>query len=1459
MAVEIIKGEEELIPESRVFAAENLPYPIPGLDDRRFERLVYWLYKNEISNGIWKDTFDEIRLMTGVRDGGKDCVLLKNNIQDGVIQCKFSEKDKALELPVFAKELIKFGLYSLVETQAIRLYEGYQYFIAVSGQFHAKTLEVIDNYPTGIIEHKDFEKWTNEIIKKNASLRHFRFEFVQAQLRTNLAKMKILKIDGDELQMRLEAGNQGNVRKAFFTVKSLVENEALEPLAEKLNAIEGQLHTVDDTTRKIYEVVHPLPIRNIFAKNDDYLNRSVTGEDDQFAFAFFDQKTTLSEVIKTHRKVTLLGSGLIGKTTELKQLAYHLAKDKEEYFVYFIALDVYSNEAITSHIKGIDRIPPGKLIVLLDGLDQIPEEFETMAKTKIKAFVRDHPDCLMVVSSRTNFYYTDDDDNGLNTLPFFESFTLKKLAPEDVDKLVTKWLGSDKEDFMKCIRKYDLDDLLTIPFYFNRFAQQYKKNNSIAESRAALFEEIIQDGIKADINRLQVPNAPQREQEIYDALKKVALIMQMMGNYFFTRKDVQQILANEQLEGLFRNIASLLNGSDHIDGSWSFLHSNFQEYLAARELAGLSFEAIKRTVSIKPAHDIMKPTWLGTISFLFSLLPVPDPLRGKLVQWLEKDNAEQLIMIDPGTLDAGFRLQIFKRIYEEHKKKEIPFHHSKYNLENVAHFVESTLSINYFVAEFDILTIESAKQNLLKLALNIDIAAYPTSKLLFKRAILDQIEGIDDYTRQLAINVNSTLFKMGLEEFDKIFQAYKGSSDSGVRSALYLSMFKQGYQEHYLEFIMDQLELITREEAPTPGQKHKTSKRFFDEKLWIERCLLSVKSETAIVVYLDWMLKFAHRKFFPSQLKESFPKLLKLALEFGNPLIDNKIKDIYLLTGPYYVHERSEFIEYFKAKGCQLDIVKAVYAMQTPPRFTELQIIATLADEKSIDFLMEQFKGGSLQLKDMELFQDLFKDEHLELKIYFNMQMNTVQHFPFRVPPDHARKEFARDSQLINIYFDKQLFLAEVGKPMKKLGRKVCFYNDLQSIRTQNHTTHFCFDFAFEALRQEDDYYQIELDKVIQEIEADWPLVSMRWIYDFYKRHPKWSFSDGQLATIKTWCDGQARVVDFYTASTRRDPRTDVPAEMLLAFFTRKLLLTSYGDQFYLDLLYYPEWEESAAQLEFIEERCRREQIIDQVAINLTERKLNGSILERHLKYIVLHEVKDLAKAIFEYLKNEETYNWHELLEAYVALDGDMKRLWELLPLLPTSYYHDAVVEQLLKSESQKVKDYLLSIFKGLEEKRKLEIARILIRLQSRTGFRFYYEYIRQKKHVPDYTSPNNPLYQVHAIYLADIALKLYVLSYNPSIIYEMIDNHHHIASSVLYNIYLAPGNYRKMRIVLAFFIGYLRLRQLFQPAQTRRTMIRDLSYYLQGISHQHDVNQSNQLKIVEALQQYGRLFRTTG
>lgn len=85
------------------------------LDDRRFEEFVRDLYYQDIQEKIVNNKFDDVVLLSGNKEQGRDCVLYKNGNSVGVVQCKLY--DKVLTKPECAREIIIYvytQLYMLI-------------------------------------------------------------------------------------------------------------------------------------------------------------------------------------------------------------------------------------------------------------------------------------------------------------------------------------------------------------------------------------------------------------------------------------------------------------------------------------------------------------------------------------------------------------------------------------------------------------------------------------------------------------------------------------------------------------------------------------------------------------------------------------------------------------------------------------------------------------------------------------------------------------------------------------------------------------------------------------------------------------------------------------------------------------------------------------------------------------------------------------------------------------------------------------------------------------------------------------------------------------------------------------------------------------------------------------------------------------------------------------------------
>jgi hypothetical protein len=210
----------------------NVGYPFILIDHRRFERLCYWIYRFEIGSGEWKDRFDEIRLMSGVSDGGKDSALYKKKALVGIIQCKHSEKNTALSVPIFAKEVIKFSLYC--QTGLVVVDSIFTYYIASSSGFNDACLTLIRDFKIELTKDLKFPQWTKSIIKGSAALKHLDYDKIESNLKTFIENLQIEKIDQEELNRILNKPNQQQTVAAFFEGKPVIDTKSIEPLAKDI-------------------------------------------------------------------------------------------------------------------------------------------------------------------------------------------------------------------------------------------------------------------------------------------------------------------------------------------------------------------------------------------------------------------------------------------------------------------------------------------------------------------------------------------------------------------------------------------------------------------------------------------------------------------------------------------------------------------------------------------------------------------------------------------------------------------------------------------------------------------------------------------------------------------------------------------------------------------------------------------------------------------------------------------------------------------------------------------------------------------------------------------------------------------------------------------------------------------------------------------------------------------------
>ncbi len=230
MALIKYENPQVLAQSNKPVAIENKSFPYNLIaDSRRFEELIYTLYKAEIEEENFEG-FDGISLMSGVREKGRDCALFKNGKNHGLIQCKKYEKSYSKE--DFGLEIIKFGLYSLLESKLINDVRDFTYYIAVSNGFVLECSDFIDDFNNSISLEFKLDKWIQKNIAK-PTLKSLSLKDPKDELLKILTKIKVKKIFPVDIDRLLSKDINYHIASLFFQVRTVTDNSVIERLEKK--------------------------------------------------------------------------------------------------------------------------------------------------------------------------------------------------------------------------------------------------------------------------------------------------------------------------------------------------------------------------------------------------------------------------------------------------------------------------------------------------------------------------------------------------------------------------------------------------------------------------------------------------------------------------------------------------------------------------------------------------------------------------------------------------------------------------------------------------------------------------------------------------------------------------------------------------------------------------------------------------------------------------------------------------------------------------------------------------------------------------------------------------------------------------------------------------------------------------------------------------------------------------
>ena len=194
---------------------QPIPYNL-FLKDRRFEEFTNDIYKQDINAGEFGNQFDDITLLNGTHEQGRDCVLHKNGHNVGVVQCKLLSI--SLTKPTSVKEIIKFCLYSILHPEFIHDRSTFEYHFVCPNGFNNTTILFLKDFKNQVLKEVKLDEWIKDVIKKNSSLQLINLDNSKEQLYDILSSITVKPIIGNDLDLKFSKAHNQNLHNKYFKI-----------------------------------------------------------------------------------------------------------------------------------------------------------------------------------------------------------------------------------------------------------------------------------------------------------------------------------------------------------------------------------------------------------------------------------------------------------------------------------------------------------------------------------------------------------------------------------------------------------------------------------------------------------------------------------------------------------------------------------------------------------------------------------------------------------------------------------------------------------------------------------------------------------------------------------------------------------------------------------------------------------------------------------------------------------------------------------------------------------------------------------------------------------------------------------------------------------------------------------------------------------------------------------------
>ncbi|TAE61952.1 MAG: NACHT domain-containing protein [Nostocales cyanobacterium] len=335
-----------------------------------------------------------------------------------------------------------------------------------------------------------------------------------------------------------------------------------------------------------------------------------------------NEKSTRQDGIKIaneYQHLMILGQPGAGKSTFLRKIGLEALKGKSskiagEYIPVLIELkqfttdkvdiyDILQQEFVSCNLPLAKEftnqvLRQGQLLILLDGLDEVPNINFELVIDKIQEFVQHYKQNQFVISCRTAAYR--------HKFNKFKEFIIADFDDTQIQQFINNWFYSEVDKKLgtaqKCWHKINSEDatkeLARTPLLLTFLCLEYDESQDLPKKRATLYSNALDILLRRWAAEKRLPNEPVYRQLGID-LEKIMLAEIAYHNFaadklFFCQQDVlnqiQKFIASNDNAPKNLDAGKLLDAITIEQGIlverardvYSFSHLTLQEYLTAQ-------------------------------------------------------------------------------------------------------------------------------------------------------------------------------------------------------------------------------------------------------------------------------------------------------------------------------------------------------------------------------------------------------------------------------------------------------------------------------------------------------------------------------------------------------------------------------------------------------------------------------------------------------------------------------------------------------------------------------------------------------------------------------------------------------------------------------------------------------------------------------------------------------------